>query len=355
MEREIMQIDMHFYATYACARLAGFEKKEANIIATAAEFVDDAHYDNSGKNANNEMMFAICTAHHLKNIPRVSFENMEEHRLVWVPFHFYPGGKGKTLDEKLLCIKDSDIVQQMFSNHLNMKDKSFYLQLLGIASHVYLDTFSHYGFSGICSNLNHIKGSSLESEIEDDKIKGYVEAKDKRFLKKFIEEMLSVGAEIASQGLGHGAVATYPDRPYMKWRFEYSQGRYGNGKDSGRRNNTDTFLEGLQKLHKLLQSAAKSKYATPKTHEFPEDKIKEILGLEAEKKDRSEAWIQFIKQTFNEETPTYYGADWNNEKDNFDDTKPGTVGDCYRFHQAAAYHRWYTLKDLLPEHEIYVV
>ena len=36
-----MQLDMHYYATYAMARAAGIEPDDARIIATSAQFVDD--------------------------------------------------------------------------------------------------------------------------------------------------------------------------------------------------------------------------------------------------------------------------------------------------------------------------
>ena len=41
-----MQVDMHYYGTYAMARAAGLTKEKAKTIATAAQFVDD--------NANKE-------------------------------------------------------------------------------------------------------------------------------------------------------------------------------------------------------------------------------------------------------------------------------------------------------------
>ena len=37
-----MQIDFHHTVTYVLARLAGFDKSEANITAYAAQWVDDA-------------------------------------------------------------------------------------------------------------------------------------------------------------------------------------------------------------------------------------------------------------------------------------------------------------------------
>ena len=37
-----MQIDMHFYGTYALARAAGIKPDSAHTIAYASQFVDDA-------------------------------------------------------------------------------------------------------------------------------------------------------------------------------------------------------------------------------------------------------------------------------------------------------------------------
>ncbi|MGB7413949.1 MAG: DUF6765 family protein, partial [Thermosynechococcaceae cyanobacterium] len=37
-----MQIDFHHGVTYVVARLAGFQHEEAQIIAYAAQYVDDA-------------------------------------------------------------------------------------------------------------------------------------------------------------------------------------------------------------------------------------------------------------------------------------------------------------------------
>jgi len=36
-----MQIDMHYYGTYAMARAAGLNREASTVIATAAQFVDD--------------------------------------------------------------------------------------------------------------------------------------------------------------------------------------------------------------------------------------------------------------------------------------------------------------------------
>ena len=36
-----MQIDMHYYGTYAMARAAGLNRETARTVATSSQFVDD--------------------------------------------------------------------------------------------------------------------------------------------------------------------------------------------------------------------------------------------------------------------------------------------------------------------------
>ena len=190
-----MQIDMHFHATHAIALLAGLPAEEALIVATAAQYVDDADFHNSDKNSEGEMMFAICTGHHplgsydmFGHVRSATISHVlsEAHRQVWVPFHFLPGNEGETLEEKLLCVKNSPIANQLFKHYIARSDetrkkKPYYWHLLGIASHVYLDTFSHYGFSGIASDMNKVQGDSITTHIDDPKIRRYVEGKAKKF------------------------------------------------------------------------------------------------------------------------------------------------------------------------------
>ena len=85
----------------------------------------------------------------------------EDQRKVWVPFHFIPGNEGDEYTERLVCRKNSDIAQEMVDHHVDLPDKRFYLPLIGITAHVYADTFSHYGFSGVSSRKNRIDSDSL--------------------------------------------------------------------------------------------------------------------------------------------------------------------------------------------------
>ena len=51
-----MQVDMHYYGTYAMARAAGLKADVCKIIATAAEFVDDNAGLSSGMGSNSAGM-----------------------------------------------------------------------------------------------------------------------------------------------------------------------------------------------------------------------------------------------------------------------------------------------------------
>ena len=234
----------------------------------------------------------------------------------------------------------------MFDSHLKMNNKEFYLHLLGIAAHVYLDTFSHYGFSGISSDLNSIDNTSIKFE-KTPVNESYILSKAVKFLETY-------AGEIGSRSMGHGAVATYPDRPYLLWSFKYEEAR-NNTVESGLRNNQETFLEGLEKLHEKLSEGAERMPDNSSKQDFDADKIKTILALEANKDSRIKEWKSYIAQLDEGEEPEYLGDQWNKEKESFSDGNSQSIGNCYRFHQAAAYHRWYTLKDLLPAHSIYAV
>ena len=146
-----VQEDMHYYGTYAMARAAGLSVQDSKVIAYSAQFVDDSTESDSEVHEDGGMFETIATAHTNKEAIANAVADHLEQRKVWVPFHFFPGGEGDSLSEKLICRKDSELAQKMVRNHLQhaMSEGNQYgLELLGIMSHVYEDTFSHYGFRG---------------------------------------------------------------------------------------------------------------------------------------------------------------------------------------------------------------
>lgn len=359
---------MHYYGTYAMARSSGLKKEVCETIATASQFVDDNAEKESVEFRDGARLDVEATAHHAINVKNL---NKEDQRQIWVPFHFLPGNEGNSYTQRLICQKDSDIAQEMIKFNLSLLNQPFALPLLGITAHVYADTFSHYGFSGVSSRANKIVNESIAFHSLNPDIKKYITDKEKDFENNYPKEgglfdnIKSWFAEGASGALGHGAVMTYPDRPYLIWDFIYE-----NDSKKARcpiRNNQETFLECCAKLHEIFQRVAKE-------HDDFSDKaafldfskielaVKEIISLQAPKQDRIDAWKNAAQKgmlfgTGAEEIAEYDANKWHNNRDNLKRAKDSRVTPklpVFRFYQAAAVHRINVIRHILPENELVV-
>lgn len=369
-----MQIDMHYYGTYAMARSAGLNEQACQAIATAAEFVDD----NPGKTAiefkDAARLDLNATAHHALDISNL---DPEDQRHVWVPFHFFPGGEGDSYTERLVCVKDGKLARAMVEHNLGQSAQPFALELLGITAHVYADTFSHYGFSGVSSRRNRIVSDSLEfgGGLDPD-IVDHIRKKAKDFEKKYGKEnglianikesfawFTTIKAKLGGvPALGHGAVATFPDRPYLVWSFEYEH--VGN---RVHRNNPETFLEGCEALHRMFSDFGKRRPemvedGIGKSFEKIRQRVQGILLKPGKKSERVEYWQKAMRagELSNEvghQIPVYHGKEWHEQLDALDKTEDSQAILSlapFRFFQAVAAHKAYVMRDLLPAHGIIV-
>jgi len=355
-----MQIDMHYYGTYAMARAAGLKPQVCKTIATAAQFVDDNADKESIRFRDGARLDAEATAHHTLDIKNT---DLEDQRKIWVPFHFLPGNEGSGFTERLICRKDKNIVKKMVDFNLSHLKEPYGVLLIGITAHVYADTFSHYGFSGISSRRNKIKDGTIQF-IKKPKpsIEKYIREKEKRFRDTYksecgtLDNIKSWFAENLSGALGHGAAVTFPDRPYLVWEFEYEDPEF----KSGERNNPKSFLEGCKALYDLFRKAALGdpELAEKKYMKFAaiEGVVKDVLATEADKKGRINAWRRAARsgklfQPGSEKIPAYDGNAWHNQKDNLrrkSDSKNTESLTIYQYYQAASIHRNFVLRDLLP-------
>lgn len=368
-----MQEDIHYYGVYCLARSAGIKKKAAEIIAYASQYIDDSTAKKIDNHKDGSKIIAIPTAHHSLDLIRNL--DLEDQREIWVPFHFFPGGEGKNFTSKLICRKDSSLVREMVKNNLHNSKSSYALHLLGITAHVYVDTFAHYGFSGISSRRNRIVGDTIKIEQSSKMVEAILGNKLAEFFTKYgiqggllsnIRSAISSVGEIGSGALGHGAVSVYPDQPFLKWSFDYE---YANlvSETKSIRNNQKTYLEACEKLYNLFTNflAVHKQYFDIESRvEFLEikSKLKEILALEVSKEDRIKAWILALKKgelsEKKERLPIYDPNKWENERDNFPnltESKDGVKLNVYKFYQAASYHKHYVLRELLPKHGIIVL
>lgn len=348
-----MQSDMHYYGTYALARTAGIKRNVARVIASAAEYVDDAIIDNNVQMEDGRHMLPEVTAH-----KSIDYKNADadDQRRVWLPFHFLPGGQGRTIDEKLVCRKDSPIAKEVVSRNLDVAGGAAYgPHLVGITAHVYADTFAHYGFIGANHPHNAVRDGSLKTTTESDEIKDYIWSKAKSMFSNILASAISDAFP-----LGHGSVATFPDRPYLRW--EYRREHSG---DHVSRDNRRDFLQGSKALHEMFQRYAAANPGLADAAAFRpwndlSPVVKGILAIEADKAGRTKAWKEAMRAgqlaPMPESIPAYLGEKWTSDVEewHFRPSRAPAVGelvksDVHLFYRAARTHRNMVITDLLPE------
>jgi len=245
-----MQRDFHYYAIKALAQIAGFLPEEAQIIAYASEYVDDATDHQilelnyipeisfellDGKNFN-----PICTAH--KGLQMINALNTDVQKSIYIPFHFLPeiGEKGEV---NYITKPDSKIGRQLVTNALNeIKTAEGELRTqklikLGIALHSYADTWAHQNFSG--------RHNSKENDITDIEI-----------LTKNVWEPLSQIQKMEFNimpDIGHAEAHNMPDLSQLKWRYTKVSNKNGIIRD-----NTVILMQASFKIFELFKLIASS-------------------------------------------------------------------------------------------------
>lgn len=286
-----MQIDMHFYGTYALARAAGLPPEVARTVATAAQFVDDAEDDRPLNLGGASFLLPVVSAH-----PMLDKANVEvfDQWQVWVPFHFLPGNIGDSAEERLLCRVGApgnpaaDAILKLANDSL---DEPYGWHLLGVVTHVIQDTFSHWGFSGISSAYNHVEqGDIVLLPTKDPQLLNDISAEAQDLWERFTGSL----AEDLS-ALGHGSVATYPDRPYLAWEFDYemslSRCPRQDNETHAKHVNTESYLAACNRLYDVYAAAAARKCnATPRPFADIAGSVLNILKVEKRKDGRIDAW-----------------------------------------------------------------
>jgi hypothetical protein len=230
-----VQIDFHHATTYVLARLAGFTHEQADVIGYSAEYVDDATNDGLIRFDNGALYNRIASAHKM-----LDYDNLVElkNHLAWIPFHFLPGNGGLPagqspdggFSQKLICRPDSPVARDMLALCIRRQSDPAPLERLGITMHVYVDTWAHQGFAGVSHEVNRAK-NLLGAEPG---LFGRVSA--------HLQSMV-VGNVLP---LGHGAVLSCPDRPYLTWTYENYAG------EAVVRDNTSDFMIAAEAAYQAM-------------------------------------------------------------------------------------------------------
>ena len=268
----------------------------------------------------------------------------------------------------------------MVAHHLGLADAEFALELLGITAHVYADTFAHYGFSGVSSRRNRVQAGSIELVGDDPFAAEQFEAIKAFFTKygiqggvfenfrKAMRAVITEGGQAVVAALGHGAVATYPDQPYLHWTYRYENADlWGQGAGVERDNATD-FLAGSRALHGMFNRFAQKRpdvrdLRTERTFDQIAPVVTEIIGTVGPRERRWATWQARLRAGDltgipGEEIPAYDPEQHRREfrsLANLADSREARMRPIHRFQRAAALHRNYVLRDLLPANDIILV
>ncbi|WP_075255792.1 DUF6765 family protein [Herbaspirillum camelliae] len=364
-----MQIDFHHGVTYICARLAGFGGEEAEIIAYSAQYVDDA--TNGGEiNFDNGAIYSrIASAHKMLDYRNMS--DLAAHR-VWLPFHFLPGNAGETESEnppvhsadefirRCTCRPDSHVARRMMFDVIRQQDRPYALHRLGIASHVYFDTWAHQGFVGFQHDVNVVK----DIVANDEKHRMGFREQVKEF---FRENWDSAKSELVGGvlSLGHGAALSYPDRPYLRWTYTNGLG------DRIERNNPQDFNAAAENLYAMFRryldyrtegdGALDNNYLLPDAFHSVRKSIEEIDDENAEVR-HARRLKKIASGEFSFADSVGYvpkgGGSWkyaalattasDRDENPYTFTEGFSTSNWKKFHDALQVHRLYILSDLLP-------
>ena len=198
-----MQKDFHFYGIYVLCRCKGMLPSDSKIVAYASQHTDDAKYGHTLEFENGGYFKQAVCAHRFIHPDVFSLDTQYG---VYVPFHFIPGNKGGRFQEKMVCLENSDIAQEMIREVSKMKEKPYILHRLGVALHAYPDTWAHKDFSGLQSEINDIDEIDVRNE-------------EKKAIPKIFAHFFRNVTEAVIPRVGHAEAATIPDEPYREWSY----------------------------------------------------------------------------------------------------------------------------------------
>ncbi|GAD88648.1 hypothetical protein VHA01S_008_00440 [Vibrio halioticoli NBRC 102217] len=360
-----MQIDGHHTLTYVVARYAGMDHSQAEKLAYCAQYVDEATNSDPVHFDNGAMYSRVASAHKMLDYRNAS--DLANH-LVWIPFHFLPGNQGlestKVPDggfvQRLVCTPDSHVARDMLRMVAQYRQTPFALHMMGIAMHVYADTFAHQGFAGISHEINVV--DELTSEDCD---AGLFSRVKKSMLRWSISSI---------SPLGHGPALIFPDLPYQSWNYVD-----GNG-NKVERNNTEDFLLAANQMYRAIKCFLNedSSMDLEKQEDLSEERIKCLRSILEEIKDddgekRHKEWLTRISDGFFDfgpdkltfetcgkdswkeiargkavASPFSNGASIYKFSDSF------LTSDWKYFHDALKTYRLAIIRDVLPKYDICV-
>lgn len=268
-----MDIEYHFYITHIIALRAGFKKEDSYKIAYSCQYTDD----------NN----ASLTIRDKSNIPYINHisQTMDitkpEERLLRIHpfFHFFPGNTKEIVDAPSRHDGKLHLLNTIPGNSNALKlmrwaFKSNNLYNIGIATHMFADTYAHQNFAGFKDGFNSMKG--------------------------FLEFLIP--------NIGHADAKYAPDVPGKVWTDTRLTSAFEEINNNTRFLNASEHIYGLFRL-KLNPGYPKDKLSKEKTKLRTE--LESAIGAPKKpNKDKSERLRKYLKLIDDDLVNDYREKDW---------------------------------------------
>ncbi len=209
-----MEKDSHYYVMYYLCLAAGMPPEKAYEISYSSQYVDDSTdghtkrlYDRDSREIGT--FEPIRTSHN-------GFESIgaDVQEKIYYPFHFLPGFRGESLDEKMVTRPGAEGV--LFNDVLGEALKGREACRIGIALHVLADTYSHCDFSGLWAWENDVRGVNYIPSTR----RWFFNLASKIGWMLFARNVFEIAPAI-----GHSQAYTFPDLPFMNWKYSDWKGR----------------------------------------------------------------------------------------------------------------------------------
>jgi len=273
-----MQQDFHYYAVYQLAKLAGFNDDDAGTLAYASQYVDDSTESEPVIPFEDQQFDTVRTAHY--NLEAFDWNVQKK---IYMPFHFLPTTiRWQSPDAFSYCTKpaeednQSSLADMLFDEASRESTRRLRLIRMGVALHTIADTFAHFGFSGRHHDENDV------GKIWHAKKSGGWK----------VQIFSSYIADVFVPRIGHVEASSYPDYPYLKWRYTRGDG------SQKTRDNLQYSLNGINTIYKKLRAAGTSNPSpSDLSQDHPTDyqKMKSLLGKSGNLDDRIDRWITYTE------------------------------------------------------------
>lgn len=281
-----MQLDYHYYVVFHLSELAGFSASEAETIAYASQYVDDATESEPIEPFPNQLFDTVRTAHY-----NLGAFNWDIQKKIYIPFHFLPKQIRWNDPYRFTYVTSQasmeDLATKLVDLALMEPLPQFRLIRLGIALHAVADTFSHCGFSG-------------RHNEENDVGKVWLSNKDGSWDLQILKPI----ADIFFPQIGHVEAFDYPDLPYLTWRYNNHQ------KKPIVRNNSELCLQGASLIYKHLRKCkepdvTESDLKTDYPGEY--QKIEKLFLSSGSQEARCNRWLKYTG------APSYDKYKWRSD------------------------------------------